>query len=154
MNFSITNMGTDGDNAPKPLLYGIYKTEVFKLNAPARTTDAVQSGGDTILPLSTDSARWKEIIFDTKNTVVKSMTASIMYYDTKVDSIKKIISFTSNLDPRQKFQMNYKKENGYLILDGKLKNGLVHVRLKKVDISNFLLISRKFQWVVEYPFNN
>ena len=142
MNFSITNMRTDGDNAPKPALYGIYKTEVFKLNT------------DTILPLATNSTRWKEIIFDTKNTVIKSMTNSIMYYDTKADSIGKIISFTSNLDPRQKFQMNYKEGNNYLILDGKQKNNLFYIKLKKVDISKCPLINRKFQWVVEYPFNN
>ena len=142
MNFSITNMRTDGDNAPKPTLYGIYKTEVFQLNA------------DTLLPLTTDSTRWKEIIFDTKNTVVKSMTGGIMYYDTNVDSIGKTISFVSNLDPRQKFQMNYKEENGYLILEREQKNNLIYIKSKKVDISNFPLVNRRFDWVVEYPFNN
>jgi hypothetical protein len=142
MNFSIKNMRKDGDSVPKPILYGIYKTELFKLNA------------DTIPPLATNITRWKEIIFDPKNTVIKSMTDSIMYYDTKVDSVSKTIYFISNLDPRQKFQMTYKEENDHLTLEGKQKNDQLFIKLKKVDISNFPLIKRKFHWVVEIPFNN
>ena len=41
----------------------------------------------------------------------------------------------------------------HLIVEGSFRNATIHVRFKKIDESKFLLVSRGFNWIQEYPFN-
>jgi hypothetical protein len=40
-----------------------------------------------------------------------------------------------------------------LILDGTMDGHVVHMQLKLVDQKNFVLVSRGFPWIQEYPYN-
>ena len=52
------------------------------------------------------------------------------------------------------YALNYSHPSGqHLLLEGKLQADLLSVRLRKVDPSTFLLVSRGFHWINEFPFN-
>lgn len=129
MSFSITNMNTDGDNAPKPALYGIY-----------------DYSGSNIQ----NEKRIKEIIFDKKSTLIK-WEDEYSYYTTKVDTISKTISFQSNSDPSNKKLIRYDFAENILTL---YETDSTSVQFRKLDIYDFPLLNRGFHWVVEYPMNN
>jgi hypothetical protein len=40
-----------------------------------------------------------------------------------------------------------------LILDGNMDSHKMHMQLELVDLNKFLLVSRGFHWIQEYPFN-
>ena len=128
MCFSITNMNTDGDNAPKPPLYGIYKYE----NASNKRDNKL-----------------KEIVFDRKITILK-WEDIYQYYTTTVDSISKTISFQSTKDSSDKIFLHYDLNEDLLTLS---ENDSSSMQFRKMDVSNFPLINRGFHWVVEYPEN-
>ena len=44
-------------------------------------------------------------------------------------------------------------EPDVLVVDGDLGNRQIHARLVRYDLSQFLLLTRGFNWVQEYPFN-
>lgn len=138
MSFSITNMNTNGDNAPKPALYGIYKNvgPDFKHRQNKKSTYF--------------SLEINEIIFDKKNTLVK-FDEKDYYFEANVDTIKKTILFTANNDPSKKIMLNFSLYEDVLELS---ENDSTKIYFKKVDLNSLPLINRKFHWVVEYPMNN
>lgn len=129
MNFSWTNMKTDGDSAPKPELYGIYRYS-----------------GSTIK----NDKKLKEIVFDRKITLLK-WEDQYQYYTTTVDSLRKTISFQSNSDSSDNRLIRYDFAENILTL---YENDSTSIQFRKVDIKEFPLINRGFHWVVEYPVNN
>lgn len=94
INFSWENMKADGDSAPEPSLYGIYRIvgQDIKRN---------QNQSSTYF-----TSAIKEIIFDKKHTLIKFDNKNF-YFDTKVDTVKKIIFFTSNSDTTNKSQFHF-----------------------------------------------
>jgi len=40
-----------------------------------------------------------------------------------------------------------------LILDGNMDSHKIHMQLQRMDRSKFVLVSRGFHWISEYPFN-
>lgn len=44
-------------------------------------------------------------------------------------------------------------DSTHLILEGRIATDTVRIGMKKYDIKRFLLISRGFQWINEYPYN-
>jgi uncharacterized membrane protein YphA (DoxX/SURF4 family) len=139
MSFSITNMRTDGDDAPKPPLYGIYKARAFQLiDAPLKD---LKNAPDII----------DEIIFDRKNTIIIA-NADTSYYETYTDTIGKRILFRSNADPR-KFTWHYELNKNELILRGS-RSPDFELRFRKIELDSLPLVNRRFHWVVQYPYNN
>jgi uncharacterized membrane protein YphA (DoxX/SURF4 family) len=128
MNFSIVNMRTDGDNAPKPPLYGIYKATGFSIH-PGRFIN--------------------KIIFDSKYSIL-NYEGRDHYYDTKIDTISKIIYLQSNSNASEKLRLNYELTNGSLTIT---ENDSSVTAFKKINTQYYPLIRRKFHWVVEYPEN-
>lgn len=140
MSFSITNMNSDGDNAPKPALYGIYKQTMFNPDNSRKPLDL------------TNSIRFDKILFDKKNTIVISTDENISYYTTIIDTLKHTIDFKQN-GSLNTFRLNYTNTENYLVLEGLIGKDSVRMNFNKQDMSEFPLISREFHWVVEYPEN-
>ena len=131
-----------GDNAPKPPLYGIYNT------------DLVIRNNDTIPPLTTDTSRWKQLIIQANNYArIKLMNDSMVNYSFKVDTILKKAAGYSYLDTSNEINFHYIKDGDYLLLNGKIKNDSMFIKLKRFDEKNFRLMSRGFHWINEYPYN-
>ncbi|MEP7256357.1 MAG: DoxX family protein [Ferruginibacter sp.] len=131
-----------GDDAPRPPLYGIYNTELVLRN------------NDTIVPLTTDTTRWRQIIIQTDNFArIKLMNDTVRNYNFKVDTVTKKAVVYPNWDTLNKMNFNYTKDSEFLILSGRIKNDSMYMRLKKYDEKKFRLMNRGFHWINEYPYN-
>jgi len=132
-----------GDAAPKPPLYGIYNITTFVKNK------------DTIAPLLTDSARWKNLIVNQYGgSTVKTMNDGQEYYQFTADTVAKKITMFSYSDTTKKMILNYTvPAPDSIILKGKWWADSVIVTMKKYDLKNFLLVNRGFHFINEYPMN-
>jgi uncharacterized membrane protein YphA (DoxX/SURF4 family) len=132
-----------GDLTPKPRLYGIYDVQTFIRNK------------DTVPPLTTDSTRWKQLVIQSNKYV------SFIYMNDRrrrlrfeVDSLIKQAVLYPEDDTLVKSRFSIHPEDSvHLTLNGALKADSLHVLLKKVDLNSFVLISRGFHWINEYPFS-
>lgn len=134
-----------GDTAPRPPLYGLYEVETYSVNAvPAP-------------PLTTDDARWRRLIVEAYGfAVVRTMTDRREFFQVETDTEAHTLTLTT----RGKEETPVVHEFAYeqpspdqLVLRGALPAGPLVITLKKVDPQSFLLVSRGFRWVNEYPFN-
>lgn len=131
-----------GDKRKLPPLYGLYNVNTFIRNK------------DTILPLTTDTSRWKQLIIEfVKNAQVKFMNDKTQWFSFNVDTVKHLITFNSYTDTIDKSILSYKMNDSSLTLIGNLFDDSVYMSLKKIDPKSFNLMNRGFHWINEYPFN-
>lgn len=139
----------------KPLLYGIYNVETFKLN------------NNELLPLTTDKKRWMKLVINNKNWAsIRMMDNSLYPNPVKAgDCCKFVISLEKKQiqfgeygydDDQEKYTKNsillYQTSGDYLFLKGKIDNNNVDIKLKKMDLKTITLINRGFHWINETPF--
>jgi hypothetical protein len=132
-----------GDTAPKSPLYGIWNVEEFAVDGKARP------------PLVTDETRWRRLVFDyPKMLGIQLMSDSRQRYLLELDTEKRILGLAKRDDPGWKATLGYQQpEPDVLIVDGKLDGRSILAKLRRNDPKEFLLMSRGFHWVSEYPFN-
>ncbi|GAB3937266.1 hypothetical protein [Mucilaginibacter myungsuensis] len=132
-----------GDDAKRPVLYGIFNTREFVL------------GKDTLPPLQTDTNRWRRLIINGRGGVrVMLMNDSVRPYKFDTDTVKKVITLGSFDDTTKKYKFKYTlSKDSVLQMTGKGPNGDVSASFKRFDEKQFLLIRRGFHWVNEFPFN-
>jgi hypothetical protein len=132
-----------GPGHEKPALYGIWDV--------TQTT----SDGQMRPALLDDDSRWRRVIFDYPG----SMTAQRLDdefdgFTASIDTQKMAIALTSRKDKNSVALMNYSRlASNQLKLDGTLNGHKVQMQLKREDETKFMLRSRGFHWVQEYPFN-
>ena len=117
---------------------GIWETKIFiKQN-------------DTLAPLLTDSFRWRYLIIDyKKKAVVKKMNDTIERYSFEENTETKEVVFKSSIDSvAQKFTYSISNSN-----ELKLKGDHLNISFKRIPISKFRLLNRKFHWVNESTYN-
>lgn len=124
-------------------------TEQLRSNSEMRgiwETKAFIKQNDTLAPLLTDSFRWKYLIIDyKKKAVVKKMNDTIERYSFEENTETKEIIFKSPTDSvAQKFTYSIPNSN-----ELKLKGDLLNISFKRIPISKFRLLNRKFHWVNE-----
>ena len=133
-----------GDDAPKPALYGYYNVERFAKRA------------DTLPPLLTDTVRWNKILFREYDRVtVKLMNDTLVSYTYAQDSAKQQFTIKQREDTTIKYVFSTSKKAGPDILELWTVNrpDTLYLRLRKINISEFPLLKRGFNWVNEYPYN-
>lgn len=131
-----------GDNAKKPPLYGLYNVESFIKN------------NDTLPSLTTDTTRWSKLVIGNRYSQVKYMNDTLRNYNFVLDTGKHKITVSTFSDTLHKFVLNYTLQKpGVILLKGAWKKDSVQIRLRKVDLNDFLLLKRGFHWVNEFPFN-
>lgn len=124
-------------------------TEQLRSNSEMRgiwETKAFIKQNDKLAPLLTDSFRWKYLIIDyKKKAVVKKMNDTIERYSFEENTETKEIIFKSPTDSvAQKFTYSIPNSN-----ELKLKGDLLNISFKRIPISKFRLLNRKFHWVNE-----
>ncbi len=125
-----------GGGAPKSPLYGIWNVDVMTIN------------GQPHPPLLTDNARYRYVIFDYPQlTVVQHMDDKIAYLQSSFDPK------TNKLTLSKTGEFTVARANGRLTLDGHLGHDQIHIESTLLDCQSFLLVSRGFHWVQEFPFN-
>ncbi len=132
-----------GGGSPKPPLYGIWNVDKVAVDGKPRAL------------LVTDSAGWRRIIFYSAQSVrVQRMDDSFARYGTSIDLTKHTIAFTKADDKQWRASFVFAQVGAdRMTIDGAMDNHRLHMELSLVDPSKFLLVSRGFHWIQDYPFN-
>jgi uncharacterized membrane protein YphA (DoxX/SURF4 family) len=127
-----------GGGAPKSALYGIWNV------------DELQVDGQTFPPLLTKTGHWRRVLFDGATRVsFQQMDDTMVNYAGSVDPIRHRIELGPNVG-----SLAYERPSpDRLTLDGTMQGHHTTMRLTLFDRSRFVLVSRGFHWVQEYPFN-
>ncbi len=131
----------NGASINKPLLYGIYNVKTFIRNK------------DTIIPLTTDTARWNKLIVSSipGSASVMLMNDSLKYFVFDLDTSKKRIVMHNEKDSLDKYTFSYNKPKAdILVIRGKWHNDSLEIKLQKYDLNKFLLVNRSFRWIVDH----
>jgi len=132
-----------GGASPKPVLYGIWKIDKVSIDGHERS------------PLLNDYGRWRQLIFEYPGYMnYQRMDESFGSYGAVVNEKDQSITLADNSDKKWRGSLHYQRPaQDRLILDGNLGGHPVAMQLELVDKNKFLLISRGFHWVQEYPFH-
>jgi hypothetical protein len=132
---------TRGPSAPRPPLYGIWTIETM-------TIDGVERA-----PLITDDERWRRLIVQNATGIAFwRMDDSVLQYAAKVDTAAKTIALTVTGTPAGTLTYS-QTATDRVVFDGTVGQHAVHMDTRLVDHTKFLLLSRGFHWVQEFPFN-
>lgn len=131
-----------GDIERSPM-YGIWSVEEFKID------------GETKPPLITDETRWRRVVFDDFNWfAVQLMSGSRERFIIDLDMESKAFTLNKRGDPEWKAEFALdQRESETLTLSGNFDDRQIQVKLRREDAKEFLLTSRGFHWIQEYPFN-
>ncbi len=138
-----TDWHTFGGGRPRSPLYGIW------------TVDELSIDGQLRSPLLTDYDRWHRAVFDSPERMsFQRMDDSFARYGAAINANEKTLELTKDGDKNWKAHFTFERPaEDHLILDGNLDSHKIHMQLQLVDHSKFLLVSRGFHWIQEYPFN-
>jgi hypothetical protein len=134
---------TYGGGSPKSPLYGIWNVSELSIDGQLRS------------PLLGDYDRWQRAVFDfTDRMAFQRMDDSFARYGAAINDNDKAIAFTKDSDKNWKANFTFQRvAEDQLILDGNMDSHKIHMKLQLVDHKKFLLVSRGFHWIQEYPFN-
>jgi hypothetical protein len=140
---SLTSWSTFGGGAPVSPLYGIWDIEKM-------TIDGVERA-----PLLTDYDRWRRVTFDRPTAMsFHRMDDTVLGYAVTIDEAARTITMTRPQDAQWKAVLSYERlAPDRLRVSGALDGPPLDMHLRLVDRGRFLLVSRGFRWVQEYPFN-
>jgi uncharacterized membrane protein YphA (DoxX/SURF4 family) len=98
---------------------------------------------------------WQRVVFEEYNLlVVQSREGSMRYYAQEINAAARRIRVSSYRNPRGGGVLLFiRMPPNRLRLWGRLGRQRVEATLHRVDESKFLLLSRGFHWISEYPFN-
>jgi hypothetical protein len=144
-----------GGGAPKPPLYGIWVVEEMTLD------------GRLLPPLLTEKERWRRIIIQSPTAfTIQRMDDSLVGQAATIDLAKHSIAMTQPAAPPTgmpppAFPQSTdsgtfafaEPEPDVLVVDGDLGGRTIQARLVRYDLNQFLLLTRGFSWVQEFPFN-
>ena len=131
-----------GGGQPKSPLYGIW------------SVDEVSVDGQVHPPLLSDTARFRRAVFDfPEMAVLQNMDDTLAYYGAAINLKEKTITFTKRNDPKWKASFTFQRSPAdQLSLDGTMDNHKTQMKLHLAD-RKFMLLTRGFHWIQEYPFN-
>jgi hypothetical protein len=107
------------------------------------------------LPLLTDYGRWRRVIFEfPQSAAFERMDDSFAWFGMNLDVKRGELALTKRNDGNWKGQLAVRRQGAdHMILDGQMGPQKVHMQLSRMDRSKFLLVSRGFHWIQDYPFN-
>jgi len=115
--------------------------------------EAIQINGQPAAAVDPSNADWKQIFADKNHWLLRKTDGTSSYfsptYRPKTNSVELMSART-----RSTFDFDYSwTDADHLVLKGKLGNETFVAHLQKIDEKKFLLTSRGFHWISEYPFN-
>ena len=132
---------TRGPAAPKPPLYGIWTIEKMTIDGVERP------------PLITDEERWRRVIVQNAAGIAFwRMDDTVQQFAAKVDTAAKTIALSVTGTPAGTLRFTQTAADR-LVFDGTAGQRAVHMETRLVDHTQFLLLSRGFHWVQEFPVN-
>lgn len=140
---SVTAYSAYGPGRAKSPLYGIWDVQEFSVDGQVRA------------PLLTDAVRWRRLVFDFPQFMTaQQMDDSFHGYAVTIDTKGKTLALTKPADKNWKANFLYAQPaSRELVLDGSMDGHKIQAAFQLFDRSKFLLVSRGFHWVMDYPFN-
>ena len=131
------------DRAKTTPLYGLWEVDEFEADGIVRP------------PLVTDTLRWRRLIFDYPRVlVIQSMDGAHRRYILDLKAAQREIALRKRDDPKWRSAISYRRPRPDLLaMEGLFGDRRIRVRLHRVDDLEFLLTSRGFHWINEYPFS-
>jgi hypothetical protein len=134
---------TYGPRAQKSSLYGIWNLEELTLDGKPH-------------PLSvTEVQQWRRVIFDfPEDAQIQRMDDSRTGYNAAIDTRANTLTLNDrkNKDWKATFSFTRPSPN-HLVLDGTMNGQKATLQLTRLDHTKFLLVTRGFHWIQDYPFN-
>jgi uncharacterized membrane protein YphA (DoxX/SURF4 family) len=127
----------------KAPIYGTFEVEQFVRN------------GQTVPPLPTDASRWRRLTsFYPTVLSVRLMDDTQQRFTSEYSPAKHSVALSPFDGKGAKGAFTYASpDKDHLVLQGTLLKDALTVKLRRLDPSRFLLVSRGFHWVTEIPFN-
>ena len=131
-----------GDLAPTLPLRGIWAIEAMTVDGEAKPPSG--SGVD----------RWRRVIIEAPTRVtVQRMDDSFLHYRAEIDMEASTLTLTRGGKPPDHVFTFAQPVATKLLLDGTLDGQRMHIETSLLDHRKFLLLTRGFHWIQEYPFN-
>jgi len=134
-----------GTLAPKPPYYGIWAVDEMAIDGQVRP------------PLLTDPDRWRRVLFPYPDVLaIQPLEGGLTYYRLKLAPAAHTLTLTTGQRAKKKMQadLSYRETGpGRLEIAGTFNGRKVRATLHREEQSKFLLTSRGFHWINEYPFN-
>jgi hypothetical protein len=132
---------TYGGGRPKSPFYGIWNVDQLSIDGQFRS------------PLLNDYDRWRRAIFDQPNRMAfQRMDDSYARFGAEINGNTLALS----KDDDQNWKANFycqRVAQDQMTMDGNMDGHKIHMQLQLVDLNKFLLVSRGFHWIQEYPFS-
>lgn len=132
---------TRGDLAPKPPLYGIWMVDEFSIDGKGQP--------------AAEPARWQRVFMDSYSEMcIQSVGGKRQRFIHTVDMAKNTLTIWKRETPAVKTKFTVGKLPGEMItIDGTFDGHATHAKLHRMEEPKFMLTSRGFHWINEYPFN-
>jgi len=108
-------------------------------------------------PLLSDTNRWRRVIFWQQPAVMsfQLMNDAFSGFACAINTNAHTVTLTKGPSEQNwKATLTYARpDNDSMTLDGTMDAHRIHAQLHRVDHRNFLLLSRGFHWMQEFPFN-
>ena len=123
--------------------YGIYEVEAFTANGQLRPATPM------------DGRRWRRLIVsESGGFTVQTMDDAMTRFRARDDKEKHTYSLTTIFNPYDTITLTYSEPGPeQFMLTGKYQGEDVSVQMRKTSMPSFLLATRGFHWVSEYPYN-
>ncbi len=124
-------------------LYGVWEVDEFETDGEARPA------------LAADTTRWRRVIFDYPGLLaIQSMDNARQRYFIELNAADKTLALVKRDDPSWKTSIFYERPAPALLtMRAKFDGRQIRARLHRIDHPEFLLTSRGFHWINEYPFS-
>jgi hypothetical protein len=139
----VTCMKDSRLNAQKHELYGLYEVEEFTRNG---------AGEEALLA---NKSRWRSLTVNEWGGVwVRGMDDSKSFLRAETDEKTKATTFTRAKGKGEKDVLQLTRpDEEHLLLEGKLGDDALLVKLKKLPLPAFQLTTRGYHWIQEFPYN-
>jgi len=140
---AVSEYNVDGPGRPKSPLYGIWNARTVIIDGQVRP------------PLLTDETRWRRLVFDFPTAMsIFAMNDEVHHYRARIDANAKTFTLNKNGDDKWAARFSYARPDAsHLNVDGTMDSLKVHAEFDLVDPAKFLLKTRGFHWIQDYPFN-
>jgi hypothetical protein len=143
VNNSISAWYTFGGGSPRSPLFGIWNVAYMSIDGVERA------------PLLTDYDRWRRLSFDVPTRMAfHRMDDTFMQLTSKIDEHAKSIVLTRAGNDWWRATFSFDRPSpDRMTLDGEMDGKRVRMGLELQPRENFLLVTRGFNWIQEFPFN-
>ena len=102
-----------------------------------------------------DGRRWRRLIVSESGGItVQTMDDAMTRFRAREDKEKHTYSLTTIFNPYDTITLTYSEPGpDQFMLTGKYQGEDISVQMRKTSVPTFLLATRGFHWVSEYPYN-